>query len=68
MDMTLLQHPVVKGALAGFVTAALVDFAAFRSWDDFGDVKTYNWNTALFRWVQGIVVGALTALGIGAAA
>jgi hypothetical protein len=68
MDLTLLQHPLVKGAIAGLVSAALVDFAAFRAFDSFDDIKTYNWTTAVFRWWQGAMIGLATAAGIGAAA
>ena len=66
--MELLQSPLFKGALAGLISAALVDFAAFRSWDSFDDLKTYRWKTALFRWVQGAVVGLVTAAGLGTVA
>lgn len=66
--MDLLQSSLFKGALAGLLSAALVDFAAFRSWKSFDDLKTYQWRTALFRWGQGAVVGLVTAAGLGTVA
>jgi hypothetical protein len=44
-----------------------VDFQAFRSWKSFQDVASYSWGTALFRWVQGAIVGFVTAAGLGLA-
>ena len=63
--MEWLQHPIVKGAIAGMVTAAAVDFAAFRSWKSWQDALTYSWSLAAWRWFQGAVIGAVTAAGIG---
>lgn len=62
--MEWLQHPVVRGAFTGFLTAALVDYAAFRRWQNFDEARTYGWNIALWRWFQGTVAGAVTALGL----
>lgn len=66
----VLHNPYViaaaKGALSGFAAAALVDFSAFRSWKNFHDAYSYDWPTAAWRWFQGIVTGAITALGLGA--
>jgi len=63
--MTFLSLPLVQGAISGAVAAALIDFAAFRSWKSFNDALSYTWSIALFRWVQGAVVGAVTSLGLG---
>ena len=65
MDASLWQHPVVRGAVAGLLTAAAVDFQAFRKWQAFSDALAYNWSTALFRWAQGAVIGAASAVGFG---
>lgn len=66
MDFALLwQHPVTKGAVAGFVTAAAIDIAAFRKWQSFQEAREYSWGLAGWRWLQGTVYGALTALGMG---
>ena len=56
---------LAQGALTGLAAAAAVDFHAFKRWQSFGDVKAYNWNVALFRWMQGAVIGALTSVGLG---
>ena len=64
--LDLVRNPILKGALAGLLSAALVDFAAFRSWQSLHDATSYAWSTALFRWGQGAVVGAVTSAGIGA--
>ena len=61
---TVLAYPAVRGALAGLISAALVDFAAFRSWKNFHDAAEYDWSTASWRWCQGAIVGAVTSSGI----
>lgn len=60
-----LHNPILMGALSGFIAAVTVDYHAFLSWTSFGFFKSYSWSTAIFRWIQGIVVGAITAAGIG---
>jgi hypothetical protein len=62
-----LHNPLTQGAIAGLLSAAAVDFQAFRSWKSFQDVASYSWGTALFRWVQGAIVGFVTAAGLGLA-
>lgn len=62
---TFLLNPIVKGAISGVLAAAVVDIHAFLSWHSFGEVKTYNWGTASFRWIQGAITGALAATGLG---
>lgn len=61
----VLHSPIAHAALAGALTAAAVDFQAFRTWHTFHDFVSYNWGTALFRWFQGAVIGAATAAGVG---
>jgi hypothetical protein len=63
----VLRQPLVKGAIAGFLAAAAIDFQAFRTWKSFDDAHAYNWRLAAWRWLQGAVTGALVALGLGAA-
>lgn len=58
-------HPVVRGALSGALAAAVVDLHAFREWKNFYQVTNYDWGTAAFRWVQGAVMGGVTAAGLG---
>lgn len=60
-----MQNPIVKGAITGAVSAAAVDFAAFRAWKSVHDAMAYSWGLALWRWFQGAVVGAVTAAGLG---
>lgn len=62
---SLAQMPLVQGALAGLLTAAHVDYQAFKGWSDFHDAYTYDWRRAIFRWVQGAVGGAVLAAGLG---
>jgi hypothetical protein len=61
-----IAYPAVRGALSGLLSAALVDFAAFRSWKNFHDAYAYDWPTAAWRWLQGAVVGAVTSSGLSA--
>lgn len=65
--MEFLQHPVARGAIAGVVTAAWVDFAAFRKWQSFKEARDYKWSLAVWRWVQGAIVGAVAGAGLTAA-
>jgi len=51
----------VSGGMAGLLSAALVDFQAFRSWTRLQDALAYDWGIALWRWGQGFVVGGLAA-------
>ena len=57
----IYQSPITHGAITGAVVAAGVDLQAFRSWKTFNDIHTYNWGVAAFRWMQGAVVGAISA-------
>jgi hypothetical protein len=61
-----IANPLVQGTITGLVSAAMVDYAAFRSWKSWHDAAVYGWGTAAFRWFQGAVGGLLTALGLGA--
>jgi len=67
--MTFWEEPMVravaKGALGGWAGAAAVDYHAFRSWKRIDEARAYDWSTAIFRWVQGAISGALTSAGIG---
>lgn len=60
----LLSNTLVQGAITGFVSAALIDYQAFRSWKNAHDAMTYDWATAAFRWLQGTIGGLITASGI----
>lgn len=62
----LLQNPIVRGVLTGVLSAAAVDFAAFRSWQSFHDAQSYAWGVAAWRWAQGAIVGLFASLGLGA--
>jgi hypothetical protein len=66
--LTILHSGITKGAVSGCLGAAAVDFQAFRSWKSFHDAATYQWGVAVWRWVQGAVVGGVTAAGYGAIA
>jgi hypothetical protein len=63
-----LRQPLVQSAIAGLVSAAAVDIAAFRSWQSWNDAAQYSWTTASFRWFQGALLGVLTGIGLGAIA
>ena len=60
-----LAFPLVRAAVAGALAAAAIDFAAFRQWKSFDEITQYDWKLALFRWAQGAVIGAISALGLG---
>jgi hypothetical protein len=63
----VLANPYVRGAISGFLAAAVVDFHAFMRWQSFEECATYSWKIAAFRWVQGAVAGAVAAAGLFAA-
>lgn len=58
----VLQIPAVRGFLAGFLSAALVDFRTWKSYED----ARFNVMVASWRWLQGGVTGGLTGAGLGA--
>jgi hypothetical protein len=60
-----LIFSLMRGAIAGAVAAATVDFGAFRTWKTFDQAKTYDWKLAGVRWLQGAVMGMLASVGIG---
>lgn len=59
----LLHNPVAIGLVAGLLAAARIDYEAFKSWQSFHDVATYDWKTASWRWLRGAIVGAVAGLG-----
>jgi hypothetical protein len=58
-----LHNPLVQGALAGWLSAAGADLAAFRSWKSFDDAAHYDWKVAIWRWFQGTLLGVLSGAG-----
>jgi hypothetical protein len=64
--MTILHSTAMQGAVTGFLSAAGIDFQAFRAWKSFDDARKYSWSLAAWRWFQGAFVGALTGMGYGA--
>ena len=66
MLTTLFHSPAVRGAIAGVLASAGTDYHAFLTWKKIQDATTYDWGTALLRWTQGAVTGALAGAGLGA--
>jgi hypothetical protein len=66
MWQTLLHSRAVHGALVGWISTAAVDYQAFRTWKSVQDALKYDWSIALWRWLQGAVLGAVSNSGIGA--
>jgi hypothetical protein len=62
--MTVNLDAILIGALSGLLTAAAVDYQTFRAWHTIDEIRTFDWRTALFRWAQGAVTGAITAAGV----
>ena len=67
MLTTIWHSPLAHGALTGVIAAAAVDYHAFTTWKSFHDLATYDWPTAIWRWIQGGVVGLIGAAGLWAA-
>lgn len=63
-----LNNKIVVGALTGLGAAVLVDFVEFRKWKSFNEAVHYDWSTASWRWFQGVVAGAVAALGLDSVA
>ncbi len=59
------MNPIVRGALSGLLAAVVVDLHAFLTWKSLDEAKSYNWPTAIFRWSQGTIAGAVAAAGLG---
>ena len=66
MLTTLMHNSIFRGALTGAGAAAFVDVRAFLAWKSVHDAVVYNWSTAVLRWAQGAVTGALAGAGFGA--
>ena len=62
----LIHTAAFKGAITGFLPAVAIDLHVLMAGQDWSVLKTFNWNKATFRWVVGLVGGALTAVGYGA--
>lgn len=60
-----LAIPAVRAGAAGAVSAALIDFAAFRHFQSWHDLAVYDWGVASFRWTAGFATAAVTSLGLG---
>ena len=58
-------HHALLGAAGGLVPAAREDWRAFKTWQDWHVAAEYNWNTALWRWFQGALIGAVSATFLG---
>ena len=61
-----LKTPLGVGILGGILTAARVDYAAFKAWHSWADLRSYSWSVASWRWTQGAIIGAATAAGLAA--
>jgi hypothetical protein len=66
----MMTHPTLvaglHGALIGLAVAAKVDYHAFQSWKSIDDCRTFEWRTAIVRWLQGAVGGFFAGAGLGA--
>lgn len=60
-----LHTPTVVGLLGGLVAAIKADHEAFRKWNSWQDVRSFDWNVASYRYARGAMLGALTGAGIG---
>lgn len=58
-------NKIVSGALAGAVSAAVVDLDAFKKWQTVKEFQTFDWKLAALRWLKGAVFGALAGAGFG---
>jgi len=62
---SLLQHPILQGAISGALGGLVVDINAYLAWAKARDGMIYDVRVALSRIVQGAVSGALAAAGLG---
>ena len=60
--MNELLIKIVKGAAIGFLGALMFDL---QKWNE-AVGATFDWKTAVVRWVKGAVAGALGAVGVSA--
>lgn len=58
-------NKIVSGALAGAVSAAVVDLDAFKKWQTVKEFQTFDWKLAALRWLKGAVFGPLAGAGFG---
>lgn len=65
MDLTSwLAHPIARGALSGLLAAVAIDYLEFRRWTKWQDAAEFDWSLASFRWVKGLIAGAVGSLGV----
>lgn len=62
--MWILRQPVTRGALAGLLSAVVVDLHALTKFNNWSELWAYDFGRASFRWVVGAVTGAMAALGL----
>lgn len=62
----VMHVPAFRAAVEGAGVAAMMDYRAFQTWKSFDDVLAYSWKTALFRWLQGAIIGLTMAGGFWA--
>lgn len=63
MLMSIVRSPMFHAIVTGIATAAAVDVHVFLGFKKIEEASTYDWRTALLRWTQGAVYGALAGLG-----
>lgn len=56
---------IVAGAVAGFVSALVIDVNAWSKTDLGTGKKRFDWMLAFKRWVAGAVSGVVVASGLG---
>lgn len=54
---------LAQGLVAGIISAAAVDFDAFKRWKSWNEFQQYSWRIAMVRWAKGGVIGVLSAAG-----
>lgn len=59
-----MMQIILSGALPGLLTAMKVDYDAFRSWKSLDEALHYRWDVALWRWLQGAIIGGAVATGV----
>jgi hypothetical protein len=63
---TLMPVLATVGTFAaiGALGAARSDYLSFKASNSPQWLYTYDWGTAVYRWVQGAIVGGVTAAGL----
>jgi hypothetical protein len=52
--------PIIHALITGALVAAAIDFSAYKTWNQYDNMFTFDYRLGLRRWLQGAVISGLT--------